>query len=78
MLLLDELLSFEQRDDSNGAELGEDTTQPGAEIQVVPVWGFIQKSLLDFSVRTPLGDVELDSMLEIDGTDHPDERRRGS
>jgi signal transduction histidine kinase/CheY-like chemotaxis protein len=65
VLLLDDLLCFEQLD---CGDEDVDTSAPPSEIAVLPAWELLNKALQEFDVRVRLSGVQLDSDCEIEDT----------
>jgi signal transduction histidine kinase/CheY-like chemotaxis protein len=65
VLLLDDLLCFEQLDCGDGDV---DASAPPSEIAVLPAWELLNKALQEFHVRVRLSGVELDRDCEFEDT----------
>jgi signal transduction histidine kinase/CheY-like chemotaxis protein len=68
VLLLDDLLCFEQLDCGDGDV---DASAPPTEIAVLPAWELLNKALQEFDVRVRLSGVQLDNDCEIEDTTLP-------
>jgi signal transduction histidine kinase len=71
VLLLDDLLCFEQLEYGDG-EAG--ARAPPSEISVLPAWELLNKALQEFDVRMRLSGVELDRDCEFEDTTLPPTR----